>query len=231
MFDPSWNSAMNTIGEEQVRQAVAKMPLGERLLRAYRQNDDVLFDAVLQEVEKLSALAAERERAKQERDLLTDVLECSPNQTMNFLTAMVSAKMGSIKLLESELTAERERAKVLEEELARLKKEFEWSGDMTKTCGEISCDECTNRFMATKARAESAEDQLQSLGELVETYRTGIEPLHKKFHDFQNSPYRGEWRQAAMTFGDLKKILEGLPPSSEYPKLSDLSRIPATKQP
>ena len=54
MLDPSFNSAMHVIGEEQVRQAVAKMSLGERLLRAYRQNDDVLFDAALQEVEKLS---------------------------------------------------------------------------------------------------------------------------------------------------------------------------------
>ena len=56
MFDPSWNSAMQTIGEEQIRNAVANMTLGERLLRAYRQNDDVLFDSALHEVEKLNAL-------------------------------------------------------------------------------------------------------------------------------------------------------------------------------
>lgn len=42
---------MNKISQEQIRQAVEKMPLSDRLLRAYRQNDDVLFDSALKEVE------------------------------------------------------------------------------------------------------------------------------------------------------------------------------------
>jgi len=48
---------------------------------------------------KLSEVEQER---KAERDLLTEALECSPNQTMNFLIATAAAKVGTIARLEGE---------------------------------------------------------------------------------------------------------------------------------
>ena len=52
MFDPSWNSAMQVISDEQARQAGE--PLSDRLLRTYAQRNDAGFDVLLREVEKLS---------------------------------------------------------------------------------------------------------------------------------------------------------------------------------
>lgn len=56
--------------------------------------------------------------------------------------------------------------------------------------------------------------------ELVAKYESALEPLRKKFHDFQNSQYRGEWDQIMMRAGEVRDLIEALPPSEKYPHIT-----------
>lgn len=48
-------------------------------------------------------------------------------------------------------------------------------------------------------------------------YEAAVSKMRSDFHNFQNSPYRGEWDQWAYRFGDVFRFLAALPDDKNFP--------------